>query len=190
MAIRKIITVKHSSHKLNDIAELVSIEMFNTPYLREISKDLHDTLIASKATGIAAPQIGIQKQIIAFGGKPSLNFPDFKIPFTVLINPNYKPLGDDKVLVWEHCLSLPGKRGRTVRYAQITYTGFNACGKAITAQATGLLAVLLQHEIDHLAGKLFPCCVLDPNEYGDIKTFEASRGACHHIEDGLKPFKG
>ena len=141
---------------------------------------------ATKATGIAAPQIGIDKQIIAFGGKPSLNFPDFSVPFTVLINPTYAPIDDSKVIVWEHCLSLPGKRGHTVRHARITYTGHDITGKEIKSEASGILAVLLQHEIDHTRGKLFPSFVPDPQEYGDISHFEETRGPDHHIKDGLQ----
>jgi peptide deformylase len=141
---------------------------------------------ASKATGIAAPQMGIHKQIIAFGGKPSLNFPDFDVPFSILINPTYEPTSESKVTLWEHCLSLPGKRGRTIRYERIRYSGKDILGNEIKAEADGILAVLLQHEIDHTQGKLFPGCVPDPTEYGNIAYFKATRGSLHHIEDGLK----
>lgn len=186
MTIQNIITINNKEHKLEVPAQLITEKEFASTWLYKVADDLRDTMNASKATGIAASQIGIYKQIIAFGGKPSLNFPDFNVPFTILINPTYAPLNDDKVTVWEHCLSLPKKRGRTVRYARIIYNGRDITGKKITGEASGILAVLLQHEIDHTQGKLFPHAVLDKAEYADIAHFEKTKGVDHHIKDGLQ----
>jgi peptide deformylase len=189
MTILDIVTIESKGHKLESPAELIIEEEFNSVWLRALAQDLWDTINASKSTGIAAPQVGINKQIIAFGGKPSLNFPDFNVPFSVLINPTYEAINDEKVTLWEHCLSLPGKRGHTVRHASIRYDGFDVAGNRIKGEAEGILAVLLQHEIDHIKGKLFPVLVQNPSEYGDIATFEAIRGPGHHIEDGLQTIK-
>lgn len=82
---------------------------------------------------------------------------------------------------------MPGKRGRTVRYSRITYSGYDVIGNEIKGEASGILAVLLQHEIDHTRGILFPSRVTCSAEYGDIAHFEATRGSRHHIEDGLQP---
>lgn len=191
MSIKNIITIKNTEHRLESLAQLVTAEEFNSSWLYEVVRDLQDTMNASKATGIAAPQIGIYKQIIAFGGKPSLNFPDFNVPFTILINPSYEAVdAANKITLWEHCLSLPGKRGCTVRFARIRYSGLDITGTKMQEEAEGILAVLLQHEIDHLHGKLFPSSVLNPTEYGDITHFKKTRGLQHHIEHGIQAWNG
>ncbi len=189
MTIQQIVTLNSQGNTLEILAQPVLAAEFGSTEFNEIVEHLRDTMNASKATGIAAPQIGINKQIIAFGGKSSLNFPDFNVPFTILVNPDYRAIGKDQVTLWEHCLSLPAKRGHTVRHAHIAYRGYDITGKEIAGQAEGILAVLLQHEIDHLKGILFPRCVPNPEDYGDIVFFEKTRGARHHIEDGLQIVK-
>lgn len=190
MTICNIHTTKDKAHKLCQASTVILEKDFNSIWLKDLANNLRDTMNQSKATGIAAPQIGVNRCVIAFGGRPSLNFPEFDEPFTILINPSYEILGKTQAQVWEHCLSMPGKRGYTLRANRIRYQGYDLGGQKISAETSGILAVLLQHEIDHLQGILFNEHVKNKTEFGDIAYFEQVLGKRHHIEDGLKVLAG
>ncbi len=119
--------------------------------------NLISALAATPGIGIAAPQIGVSKRVIIFGYESLKNYPkEPPVPFTALLNPEYSVIDtEDKIEVWEHCLSIPTMRGKTVRYNNIRYSGYQQDGTLITRNATGIHAVLIQHEIDHLEGRLF-----------------------------------
>ncbi len=188
MTVRQLVTINDEGQQLLKPSAPIQPDEFGSDSLKQVIEDLRDTMMASKGTGIAAPQIGVNKQVVVFGGKASLNFSDFEVPLTVLINPTYAPVGEDQVTIWEHCLSLPGKRGKTVRFKKIKYTGCDENGDPVTGEASGILAILLQHEIDHLTGRLYPCHVHKASLFGNIKDFEKTLGRNHHKEHGLQPF--
>ena len=188
MTVRQLVTINDEGQQLQKPSTSIQPEEFGSYALNQIVQDMCDTMMASKGTGIAAPQIGFNKQVVVFGGKASLNFSDFEVPLTVLINPSYKPVGKDQVTIWEHCLSLPGQRGKTVRFKNITYTGFDINGDPVTGEASDILAILLQHEMDHLKGKLYTCHVHRTSLFGKIKDFEKKFGENHHKEHGMKPY--
>jgi peptide deformylase len=88
------------------------------------------------------------------------------VPETVLINPSIEPLSDEEEDGWEGCLSVPGLRAVVPRFARIRYRGFDAKGRAIDREAEGFHARVVQHECDHLIGKLYPMRVRDFSKFG------------------------
>lgn len=142
---------------------------FDTPVLHELVADMLETMAAANGAGLAAPQIGVDLQVVIFGsGLVNPRYPHaLPIPRTVLINPVITPLGDEEDTEgWEGCLSVPGLRAQVPRWQRIRYTGFDAAGLAIDREADGFHARVAQHECDHLVGVLYPMRVRDFTHFG------------------------
>lgn len=141
---------------------------FNTPELDQLIQDLLDTMRAVRGAGLAAPQIGVDWQVVLFGSDaPNPRYPEAPIvPLTVLINPEITPLSNDMEEGWEGCLSVPGMRGVVPRYAHVRYQGRDAQGQAIDRTVTGFHARVVQHECDHLWGTLYPMRIKDFSRFG------------------------
>ncbi|MGQ0598330.1 peptide deformylase [Aquabacterium sp.] len=143
------------------------VEAFDTSELHDLIADLKDTMAAAQGAGLAAPQIGVDLAVVVFGFGRSQRYPDAPpVPETVLINPVITPLSDEEENGWEGCLSVPGLRGVVPRFARIRYTGFDQYGKRIDREAEGFHARVVQHECDHLIGKLYPMRVRDFRLFG------------------------
>jgi peptide deformylase len=130
--------------------------------------DMFDTMAAVDGAGLAAPQIGVDLQLVIFGTDAvNPRYPDAPlIPRTVLLNPVITPLSDEEENGWEGCLSVPGLRGVVPRFTKIRYTGFDLYGDAIDRTVDGFHARVVQHECDHLIGKLYPMRVKDFTQFG------------------------
>jgi peptide deformylase len=140
---------------------------FNTPELQALLADLFDTMKAENGAGIAAPQIGVDLQVVIFGFSHNARYPEAPpVPMTVLINPVITPLSDEQVDGWEGCLSVPGLRGLVPRHKHIRYSGFDALGQPIEREAEGFHARVVQHECDHLIGRLYPTRMRDLTQLG------------------------
>ena len=167
MAIRPVL--KMGDPLLLKIAE--PVVAFDTPQLHALIEDLLDTMKALSGAGIAAPQIGVSQQLVIFGGCKSPRYPDAEeIPFTVLINPTLTPLAEDQEDGWEGCLSVPGMRGVVPRYTQLRYRGVDQYGQEIDRTVSGFHARVVQHEVDHLLGILYPMRIRDLRQFGFIET--------------------
>lgn len=144
------------------------VKQFDTPELHQLVVDLQDTMAAANGAGLAAPQIGVDLQVVLFGsGLPNPRYPTAPVvPRTVLINPVITPLGDEEEEDWEGCLSVPGMRGVVPRWRRIRYQGFDERGQTIDREAEGFHARVVQHECDHLWGKLYPMRVRDFSRFG------------------------
>ena len=143
------------------------VEAFGTPALRALIDDLFETMHLVNGAGLAAPQVGVDLQLVIFGFGQNQRYPDAPpVPETVLINPTITPLGDAEDEGWEGCLSVPGLRGVVPRLARIRYTGFDADGMPIDREAEGFHARVVQHECDHLIGMLYPMRVRDFSRFG------------------------
>ncbi|UCV27397.1 peptide deformylase [Ferribacterium limneticum] len=163
MAVRKILRM--GEPLLFEVAEPVTD--FSAPELRRLIEDMFDTMRAAGGVGIAAPQIGVGLQVVIFGFEKSDRYPNAEaVPETVLINPVITPLGEEETPGWEGCLSVPGLRGEVPRYERIRYTGFTPAGEAIDRTVEGFHARVVQHECDHLIGRLFPSRVRDYTRFG------------------------
>ena len=164
MTIREIL--KMGDPRLLQIAE--PVEAFDTPELHALIKDMRETMAAVNGAGLAAPQIGVNLQLVIFGSDhTNPSYPDRPlVPETVLINPVITPIGADEEQDWEGCLSVPGLRGMVPRWAHIRYTGFDETGHPIDRTVSGFHARVVQHECDHLIGKLYPMRVRDFTQFG------------------------
>lgn len=140
---------------------------FATSALRALLQDMQDTMAALNGAGLAAPQIGEDWQVVIFGVERTLRYPDAEsVPYTVLINPILTPLGDSMVEDWEGCLSIPGMRGRVLRFEYLRYQGFDQNGHPIEREVSGFHARVVQHECDHLQGILYPMRITDLRKFG------------------------
>jgi peptide deformylase len=140
---------------------------FDTPELHALIAHMFDTMEAARGAGLAAPQIGVDLQLVIFGFTRNERYPDAPpVPKTVLINPVITPLGDELVDGWEGCLSVPGLRGVVPRFARIRYSGFDPQGRPIEREADGFHARVVQHECDHLIGRLYPTRMVDLTKFG------------------------
>ncbi len=140
---------------------------FGTPALAELLTDMQDTMAAENGAGIAAPQIGVSLQVVIFGVGKNPRYPEAEeVPFTVLINPVLTPLTDEQQEGWEGCISVPGMRGLVPRYTKIRYQGRDIAGREIDRTVEGFHAIVVQHEVDHLLGKLYPMRIRDLSKFG------------------------
>jgi peptide deformylase len=144
------------------------VRAFGTPELRALISDMEDTMKAADGAGLAAPQIGVDLQLVIFGSDTvNPRYPDAPpVPRTILVNPTVTPLGSEEEEGWEGCLSVPGLRGIVPRWRRIRYTGFDEKGRPVEREAEGFHARVVQHECDHLIGKLYPMRVRDFSQFG------------------------
>jgi peptide deformylase len=143
------------------------VERFATPELRTLVADMFETMRSVSGAGLAAPQIGVDLQLVIFGFDRNERYPDAPaVPATVLLNPMIEPIGDAMEEGWEGCLSVPGLRGVVPRFARIRYRGFDVEGRAFEREAEGFHARVVQHECDHLIGMLYPMRVRDFSRFG------------------------
>jgi len=148
-------------------SELVAPQSIGGEQIQSIITDLFHTMKAVNGAGLAAPQIGHNLQIVIFGFKHNSRYPDAPaIPETVLINPHITILSNTEEEDWEGCLSVPGIRAKVPRYKKIRYQGLDAQGEIIDRTVEGFHARVVQHECDHLIGKLFPMRVRDFTNFG------------------------
>src|SRR3982751_4085995 len=149
MTVREIL--KMGDPRLLRIAPPVPREQLGTRELQQLIDDMFDTMHHANGAGLAAPQIGVDLQLVIFGFKNNARYPDAPaVPETVLINPTIVPLSDEREAGWEGCLSVPGLRGMVPRHARIRYTGLDPQGNLIDREAEGFHARVVQHECDHL----------------------------------------
>jgi peptide deformylase len=145
------------------------ITRFDTPELQALIADMFDTMREANGVGLAAPQIGVNLQLVIFGFKKSERYPDAPpVPETILLNPVLSPLSEETEEGWEGCLSVPGLRGMVKRWTNLHYTGVDQYGRAIDRKANGFHARVVQHECDHLAGILYPMRITDFSRFGYI----------------------
>nr|WP_315487158.1 peptide deformylase [uncultured Undibacterium sp.] len=143
------------------------IQEFDTPALHQLISDMFDTMRHANGAGLAAPQIGVNLQLVIFGFKQNPRYPDApNVPETVLINPVLTPLSNETDDAWEGCLSVPGMRGLVPRWSRLRYEGFDQFGQKICRDVDGFHARVVQHETDHLNGVLYPMRIKDLTQFG------------------------
>jgi peptide deformylase len=168
MAVREIL--KMGDPRLLRVAPAVTA--FDTPELHALVQDMFDTMAAANGAGLAAPQIGVDLQLVIFGFDRNDRYPDAPaVPRTVLLNPVITPLPEAdgqwaEEEGWEGCLSVPGLRGVVPRHRRIRYTGVDVTGRPIDREAEGFHARVVQHECDHLIGRLYPTRMRDLTRLG------------------------
>jgi peptide deformylase len=163
MTVREIL--KMGDPRLLRVAE--PVREFGTPEMEALIADMFDTMHEANGAGLAAPQIGVNLQLVIYGFKDNQRYPDAPpVPETVLINPVLMPQGDEIDEQFEGCLSVPGLRGVVPRYTRLHYEGVDQFGKPIVRDAEGFHARVVQHEVDHLLGILYPMRITDFSRFG------------------------
>lgn len=143
------------------------VKKFRTAELKELIADMRDTMASLSGAGLAAPQIGVNLQVVIFGVEANPRYPDAgEVPFTILINPTLAPVDKEIEEGWEGCLSVPGMRGLVPRFSHLRYQGFDEKGKPIDRTVSDFHARVVQHECDHLAGILYPMRIRDMRNFG------------------------
>ena len=163
MAIREVL--KMGDPRLLAVSQ--PVREFGTPELHNLLLDMRDTMLDLNGAGLAAPQIGVGLRVVIFGIEHNPRYPEAEsVPFTVLINPVLTPLGEAEEEGWEGCLSVPGMRGLVPRYRDLRYTGMDAGGMPIDRTVKDFHARVVQHEVDHLDGILYPQRIRDLTQFG------------------------
>lgn len=143
------------------------VERFGTRELLDLIADMNDTMHAMNGAGLAAPQIGVALRVVVFEVQRNPRYPQAEaVPYTVLVNPELTPLDDEMEDGWEGCLSVPGLRGLVPRYKRLRYRGYDAHGLPMDRTVAGFHARVVQHEVDHLDGILYPMRLRDLRDLG------------------------
>jgi peptide deformylase len=162
MAVRRVLRM--GEPLLREVAQPVA--RFDRALL-ELVADMDDTMRAERGAGIAAPQVGVGARVVIFELKDNPRYPHIKpVPYTVLVNPTLTPLTEEQDEGWEGCLSVPGMRGLVPRFTRLRYQGFDQHGTPLDRTVEGFHARVVQHEVDHLDGILFPQRVRDLRNFG------------------------
>lgn len=163
MTVREIL--KMGDPRLLRVAE--PVREFGTPELDALVADMFDTMHHANGAGLAAPQIGVNLQLVIFGFKQNQRYPEAPaVPETVLLNPVLTALSDEKEEGFEGCLSVPGLRGSVPRYTRLRYEGVDQFGNPIRRDVDQFHARVVQHEVDHLHGILYPMRIVDFSTFG------------------------
>lgn len=140
---------------------------FDTPELKELLRDMRDTMAHLDGAGLAAPQIAVPLRVVIFGVTANPRYPDVEpVPDTVLVNPQLAFISDAMEEGWEGCLSVPGMRGWVPRFKKLKYSGFDEHGSKFERTVEGFHARVVQHEVDHLDGILYPMRIRDFTRFG------------------------
>jgi peptide deformylase len=153
------------------------------PEIRRLVNDMVETMIDANGAGLAAPQVHVPLRVVIFQAPGERSDPglseaeafDHTAPLTVLINPEIAVMAPETEGGWEGCLSVPGLRGWVERPAHIRYRGFDLDGKPVERTARGFHARVVQHECDHLDGRLYPSRMTDLSRL----VFESE---IHHLQ--------
>lgn len=163
MAVREVLKMGHPL--LREVAH--PVDRFDSEELHGLIADMDDTMRALDGAGLAAPQVGVGLRVVIFEVNANPRYPDVEpVPYTVLVNPVLTPLGEDMDEAWEGCLSVPGLRGLVPRYRRLRYQGYDAQGEFIDRTVGGFHARVVQHEVDHLDGILYPQRIRDLRDFG------------------------
>jgi peptide deformylase len=149
------------------LEKAVPVIDFKDPYLQQLLADMQDTMVHLNGAGLAAPQIGVGLRVVIFGVRSNPRYPDVEeVPDTVLLNPVLTPLGAEMDEGWEGCLSVPGMRGSVPRYKRLRYAGYDEKGQPFEREVSDFHARVVQHEVDHLDGILYPMRIRDLRKFG------------------------
>ncbi len=174
------IVLRMGDPRLRQVAQ--SVPAYDTPELHELITDMKETMAAYDGAGLAATQIGVIQRVMIFGVDENPRYPDAEpVPMTVLINPEYEALSEERVSDWEGCLSVPGMRGLVPRYSRIRYSGHDEYGEPIEREAEGFHARVFQHEFDHLDGILYPDKIEDALSFGFTEELLAAAAELRSI---------
>jgi len=141
---------------LRQVAEPVSPEAIGAPEIQKLVDDMLETMADHDGAGLAAPQVHVSRRIVIYGVDANPRYPDAAaVPFTVLVNPRITPVGDEQAEDWEGCLSVPDLRGQVPRFTRVRVEAYGRDGRPLAFTAEDFHARVVQHECDHLDGKVY-----------------------------------
>lgn len=152
---------------LRNVTGPVEPAVIPTQRCQRLIDDMLETMYENDGIGLAAPQVSRSEQVVVMGCEGQNTFPE-----TVLINPRIVFYGPAQVAMWEGCLSVDGLRGKVTRPSSIRVQALDRTGAALDFEASGLFAVCIQHEMDHLFGKLFLDRMTDLSTLTQLKEFD------------------
>jgi peptide deformylase len=152
-----VLKIAHLGHPiLRQVAEPVSPEAIRSPEIQRLLDDMLETMADHDGAGLAAPQVHVPRRVVIYGVDENPRYPDAEaVPFTILMNPRITALGDEQEEDWEGCLSVPDLRGLVPRFTRVRVEGYGRDGKQLRFDAAGFHARVVQHECDHLDGKVY-----------------------------------
>jgi peptide deformylase len=152
-----VLKIAHLGHPiLRQVAEPVSPEAIRSPEIQRLLDDMLETMADHDGAGLAAPQVHVPRRVVIYGVDENPRYPDAEaVPFTVLVNPRITALGDEQEEDWEGCLSVPDLRGLVPRFTRVRVEAYGRDGKQLRFDAAGFHARVVQHECDHLDGKVY-----------------------------------
>ncbi len=165
MAVLKI--AKVGNPVLRKLAEPVDPKEIGSRAMQRFIDDMLETMVAKEGIGLAAPQVSRSQQIVVMECQGEGGFPQ-----TILINPTIVYYGPQQIEMWEGCLSVDGLRGKVTRPSMVRVQGLDRKGTPVDIEASGLYAICIQHEIDHLYGKLFLDRMTDLSTLAQLEEFE------------------
>ena len=152
-----VLKIAHLGHPiLRQVAEPVSPEAIRSPEIQQLIQDMLETMADADGAGLAAPQVHVSKRVVIYGVEENPRYPDAEsVPLTVLVNPRITPIGTEEDEDWEGCLSVPDLRGKVPRFTRVRVEAYGHDGKQLRFDAAGFHARVVQHECDHLDGKVY-----------------------------------
>lgn len=155
MSLLKIARLGHP--KIRQGTEPVSLEELHSQAIQRLIDDMVETMRDAHGVGIASPQVHVSRQLIVIEVSPeNPRYPNqATVPLTVLLNPTIMDHAETTVEEWEGCLSVPDLRGLVPRWTRVRISGLDRQGHAVELDADGFFARVIQHEVDHLNGKVF-----------------------------------
>ncbi len=171
MSILKVARIGHPVVRTS--AKDVPKKAFRDPGFQKLIDDMRETMYEYEGVGLAAPQIHESLRLAVLEVPGSDDRSQAEVPFTVLVNPAITPLEEDEEHGWEGCLSIPDLRGVVPRLKQLRLEALDREGKLFSLEASGFLARVIQHECDHLDGRVYLDRMADMKSLTFIKEFEA-----------------
>ena len=155
------------------------------PEIQRLVRDMVETMEDAQGTGLAAPQVHVPLRVVVFRVAPTRTTGtegDHPVGLTVLVNPELDPLGPEKDVDWEGCLSVPGMMGAVPRFVHLRYRATTHEGEAIDRSVAGFHARVVQHDCDHLDGVLYPQRVEDMRLFGFVDEMKKAFKDAHDPE--------
>jgi peptide deformylase len=143
-----------------------------SPEIQRLIDDMRETMYDYEGVGVAAPQVHVSLRLAVVEVKASDERADQRVPFTVLVNPKVTPLSKKMVTGFEGCLSVPDLRGPVPRHERVRLDSLDRDGRPFTVEASGFHARVIQHECDHLDGKVYLDRMPDLRQLAFLKEFE------------------
>lgn len=170
MAILKVARIGHPVVRAE--ARRVPVSKITTPEIQRLIDDMAETMHEYDGVGLAAPQVHVGLRLAVIEVPPSDERAQAAVPFTVLVNPVVNPLGEAKLVGFEGCLSVPDLRGQVSRYESVRLEAFDRKGRPYVVEARGFFARVIQHECDHLDGRVYLDRMTDLRTLSFIREFE------------------